>query len=256
MKRLFIFIFTALFMSLVLATCIYAEVPHLIRFQGKVTDKAGAPLNGAYNITFRIYDAQDGGSLLWSETQASVPVNNGIFTTLLGNVNALALGFDAPYWLSMEVNDDGEMAPRQAITSVGYAIHAEVADSIANVSVIPRGAIILWTGASCPQGYTRLTALDSKFIVGGAAYNPTAGGSNTHNHGGTVGAGTHNHSYSGTTNMSDFPSGAASGGDGFVRWQHTHTYSGTTNTDGSHTHTVPDADNRPEFATVLFCQKD
>jgi len=33
--------------------------------------------------------------------------------------------FTLPYWLAMEVNSDGEMAPRQAITSVGYAYHAK-----------------------------------------------------------------------------------------------------------------------------------
>jgi hypothetical protein len=86
MRRLSVVIFAALVTSLILVTSISADIPHLIRYQGKVTDKQGAPLNGAYNITFRIYDSATGGTLLWSETQPSIPVNNGIFTVLLGNI--------------------------------------------------------------------------------------------------------------------------------------------------------------------------
>jgi hypothetical protein len=164
MKRSIIVV-TALLVSFLLTTCLFAEVPHLIRFQGKVTDKEGAPLNGAYNITFRIYNSESSGTLIWSETQSAVLVNNGIFTVLLGNVSALDLPFDESYWLSMEVNDDGEMQPRQRITSVGYAIHAEVADSIANVAIIPQGAIIIWRGTSCPAGYSPVNDLKGKFLM-------------------------------------------------------------------------------------------
>ena len=45
--------------ALALATTSYAEIPHVINFQGKATDEAGNPLNsgtdGPYNLTFRIY---------------------------------------------------------------------------------------------------------------------------------------------------------------------------------------------------------
>ncbi len=256
MRRIVLLITAALVTSFLLAASISADVPHLIRFQGKVTDKEGAPLNGAYNITFRIYDGETGGALLWSETQAAIPVNNGIFTVLLGNVSALDLPFDESYWLSMEVNDDGEMAPRQTISSVGYAIHAEVADSISGVEVVPQGAIIMCRN-SCPAGYTRVADLDGKFIVAGATYNAEAGGSNTHNHGGTTGtAGEHTHTYSGQTGSSNMTYGCRPGDDGVTQWQHSHSYSGTTSTGGSHSHTITSADNRPEFATVILCEKN
>ncbi|MFC1631258.1 hypothetical protein ACFL2I_01775 [Candidatus Omnitrophota bacterium] len=260
MKRLLVIYLVTFLAFFSMAAYLSAAVPHLIRFQGKVTDREGAPLNGSYNITFRIYDADTGGALEWDETQTSIPVNNGIFTVLLGQVTPLNLAFDEPYWLSMEVNQDGEMAPRQRISSVGYAYRAETADSISGVELVPQGAIILWRGSEgCPDGYSRVTALDNKFLVGGSSYNSAAGGSNTHSHAaGSYKGPSHTHSVNGNT---DWAAQDEYGlGDDFVQGatHHTHTISITSgaNGTGSVTGTSAEADNRPEFATVILCEKD
>jgi len=260
MRHIFRSIPVVIFIALLLATVSSAEVPHLIRFQGKVTEKAGAPLDGQYDLTFRIYNGETGGSLMWSETQMDVPVNNGVFTALLGNVNPVDLPFNEPYWLSVEVNDDGEMEPRQSITSVGYAIHAEVADSIANVAVIPTGAIILWMGESCPEGYSRVTTMDGKFLVSGTGYNPAAGGSNVAS--GSTDAHVlsvaempaHTHDY-------DYGINAAGGGIPHILRPMNHVKAGTDQVKSKgggqgHSHTISSIDNRPEFATVILCEKD
>lgn len=251
-------------MFLLLTTSVYADVPHMIRFQGKVTDKAGAPLEGSYNITFRVYNSETGGTLMWSETQSAAPVNNGIFTVLLGNVTPLDLPFDQPYWLSMEVSDDGEMEPRQRITSVGYAYYAEKAKTIDGVSVVPQGAIILWRGTSCPVGYSPVNDLQGKFLVAKAeGETETTGGSNTHTHGaGSYSGPSHTHSYSGTSGAPSSTSGCSDEGGACSRSQvtltHTHSYSGTTGASGTGavTGTSTSADSRPEFVTVLLCEKD
>ena len=60
-----------------------AALPHLINYQGRLTDTNGAPLNGSYNITFRIYDALTAGNLLWQGTYTNVSINKGIFSVLL-----------------------------------------------------------------------------------------------------------------------------------------------------------------------------
>ena len=104
-----------------------AGVPHLINYQGKLTDSAGQPLEGSYNLTFRIYDAQTAGNLLWQEAQAGVLVQKGIFNIMLGSVSALNIPFDIPYYLEIKVGDE-VMSPRQQITSAGYALRAEKAD--------------------------------------------------------------------------------------------------------------------------------
>ena len=112
-----------------------AQVPHLINYQGKLTDKQGKIVSdGTYEVTFRIYDAQGGGSLLWQETQ-SLLVQKGIFSCLLGGANNLNIPFDKPYWLEIVVNGE-PMSPRQQITSSGYAIRAETAEIANNVKQV------------------------------------------------------------------------------------------------------------------------
>lgn len=132
MKRIFLM----LILTFLLWTMDYglltanAAVPHLINYQGRLTDTNGSPLNGSYSITFRIYDAESAGNLLWQGTYASVSITKGIFNILLGDVsdtgfNFSNLAFDKPYWLEIKVGTDAPMAPRQRITSAGYAISAE-----------------------------------------------------------------------------------------------------------------------------------
>lgn len=107
----------------------YAEVPHLINYQGRLTDSSGTPLNGSYDLTFRIYDAETAGSLLWEEIQAGVVMQKGIFSILLGSVTNLNLAFDKPYFLEIKVGTE-VMSPRQRIASAGYAIRAEEAEKL------------------------------------------------------------------------------------------------------------------------------
>lgn len=107
----------------------FAEVPHLINYQAKLTDSGGNPLEGAYDIAFRIYDDETAGELLWEEVQEGVVLQKGIFSTLLGSVTELNLSFDAPYWLAIKVGSDSEMTPRQQIASSAYTFNAATAEA-------------------------------------------------------------------------------------------------------------------------------
>lgn len=111
---------------LLMATTGYCVVPHLINYQGKLTDTNNAPLEGSHNLTFRIYNAETAGTLLWQETQ-SVTIQKGIFNVLLGAVTNLNIPFDVPYFLEIVVGGE-VMSPRQRIASAGYAMRAEKAD--------------------------------------------------------------------------------------------------------------------------------
>lgn len=119
-------------LSLIAGTCICqtteVSVPHLINYQGRLSDSSGNPLTGSYNVTFRIYDALTAGNLIWSETQNGVVVNKGLFCVLLGSVTSLNAAFNIPYYLEIQVGSE-VMSPRQQITSAGYAIRAEKAES-------------------------------------------------------------------------------------------------------------------------------
>ena len=142
----------------------FADIPHLINYQGKLTDKDNKPIEGTHAITFRIYDAETSGTLLWEETQ-SVTIQKGIFSVMLGGVTALNLAFDKPYWLEIKVGTEA-MSPRQQIASVPYAFTAEYG--------VPRGTIVMWSGsiANIPKGWALCDGtngtpdLRDKFIVG------------------------------------------------------------------------------------------
>jgi len=105
---------------LVLATqTSFGEIPKQISYQGMLTDEAGKPADGSYNITFRIYYE---GEPLWSETQ-DVEVSKGVFNTILGSGNyPLNLPFDKPYLLGITV-DGTELQPRIPLTASPYSLN-------------------------------------------------------------------------------------------------------------------------------------
>src|SRR4030067_2468809 len=123
----------------------YAAIPYTINYQGYLTDSGGNPVNGTVSMIFKIYT--ESGTLLWTETQNSVSVNNGIYNVTLGSANTTlgTLNFDIPYFLGVTVGTDPEMTPRQPLTSVVYAFTADNALSVAangiNSAMIQDGAV-------------------------------------------------------------------------------------------------------------------
>jgi len=110
-----------------------AAPPRTLNYQGFLTNGSGAPTSGATQVTFSLYAAPTGGAALWSETQPSVAVTQGEFSTVLGNITPLTLAFDAPYYLGITVESDPEMTPRQVLTASAYAFRAMSIDSAATV---------------------------------------------------------------------------------------------------------------------------
>ena len=117
-------------------TAVFGQSP-MINYQGKVTDSSGNPVNGTVSIHFSIYSQETGGTALWTETQSSVVVENGIFNVLLGSVNPISENFfdGGDRWLELEV--EGEvMSPRQQIVSVGYALRADKANEADDADMV------------------------------------------------------------------------------------------------------------------------
>jgi len=98
-------------------------------YQGQLT-LHGSPVNAACSMQFRLFNQSSGGSLLDTIGPTEVPVSNGVFTTLL-DFGAEQLG-SGDRWLEISV-DCGtgliQLAPRQAITAVPYAVRALAADN-------------------------------------------------------------------------------------------------------------------------------
>ncbi|MBI1935259.1 hypothetical protein HYS31_02360 [Candidatus Woesearchaeota archaeon] len=114
--------------ALLLVSSIALAIPNSITLQGKLTNTAGTPQQGTFNFTFRIYDAYTSGSLLWLSPNNSISTDaNGIYDIVLAGVN---LSFADAYFLSVEVNADGESSPRVNLTSSPYSFRANVSESL------------------------------------------------------------------------------------------------------------------------------
>ena len=109
-------------------------VPNLISYQGYLTDDSGNPIDGTATLTFGIYTDVIGGSLLWSETQPSVPISDGYFSVMLGSVTPLSSEtFSEPNrYLQVGVDSGSGTVelPRQQFTAVPYALNAANAWSL------------------------------------------------------------------------------------------------------------------------------
>jgi hypothetical protein len=112
-------------------------IPHLINYQGMLTDNSGNPLTGNFDIIFKIYNDASAGTMRWQETQSGVTVTNGLFSVILGSVTPIDLAFDEEYWLDITVGGE-HMPSRLKFTSVGYAYRAQKADTAAYAISVPQ----------------------------------------------------------------------------------------------------------------------
>ncbi len=101
-----------------------------LHYQARLTDPAtGAPREGTFTMTFRLYDVAVDGTALWVETK-DVAVGNGLFSTALGDVESLPEElFDGrELWLGIKVGADAEAVPRQPLAYVAYSLFTDNAD--------------------------------------------------------------------------------------------------------------------------------
>ncbi|HWR83393.1 MAG TPA: hypothetical protein VN285_08825 [Candidatus Deferrimicrobium sp.] len=117
--------------GLLAAPHLYGGTPRLVSYQGYLTNAGGSPLDTTISMTFRIMDAAVGGSQLWTETQASVTVTDGLFTVLLGSQTSLtdAIFSDTSRYLALKVGTDAEMAQRVRLATSPYAFRVETIDN-------------------------------------------------------------------------------------------------------------------------------
>lgn len=125
MKLVVMFVFVGCLLS---AFHVFAA-PDIINYQGVLTDQAGSPLSGDYDISFYLFDDEFAGKDYWSETQR-ITVEQGLYNVQLGSVASLEkIDLSRDYWLEVVV--DGEiLSPRQQLTSVPYALRAANAETL------------------------------------------------------------------------------------------------------------------------------
>lgn len=140
-----------------------------INFQGKVVNTNGTNVtDGSYDMEFKLYNAESGGSAIWTETwnsgTAQVAVADGIFRAELGTHASLAaIDFNNDtIYLSINFNNNGEMSPRIRFAAVPYALNAEkvsgltVTDTTGTLT-IPNGKTVQFADAFTTSGAFPLT---------------------------------------------------------------------------------------------------
>jgi hypothetical protein len=103
--------------------------PRFINYQGVLRDAEGHPLDGAYSMVFRFFNAPDGGDELLADPHPSVAVSGGLFNVELGPPLGVGGYLPAVFrdWLDvyLEVEVEGEiLTPRTHITAAPYAMNA------------------------------------------------------------------------------------------------------------------------------------
>ena len=99
----------------------------LINYQAKLIDDSNEPISGSVSITFRLYNAIENGTLLWTENHGSIESSDGLISVLLGSVESFdhSVFSGSSLFLETEVSGFGILSPRQQLTSVPFAIKAE-----------------------------------------------------------------------------------------------------------------------------------
>ena len=107
-----------------------AEVPQWMHYNGYLTNAVGEAVDcpdtvqceQVFNLTYALYDTEDGETPVWTETHLNVPVYGGSFHSVLGSETPItAESLSATMWLSVKVNEHDEMLPRQRLASSPYA---------------------------------------------------------------------------------------------------------------------------------------
>jgi hypothetical protein len=112
-----------------------APISASIATDGTIAAVGGGPTaDGDYLMAFAIYTSATGGTAVWSEAPAAVPVQGGRFRVPLGLKTPLTpevLGGPAgERWLGITVGSDPEL-PRTPLRAVPYARTAELAGALA-----------------------------------------------------------------------------------------------------------------------------
>ncbi len=143
-----------------------------ISYQGRLTDAAGNPLTGSYNLVFQLWNDATAGSQVGSDiVRNNVPVSNGLFTVDL-DVPQSAFNGQA-LWLRIQVNGQW-LTPRQELLPVPYAlslrpgarIEGNSTDAIASVVNQALGVALYAQGAAMGVEGVGMTGVRGEGDVG------------------------------------------------------------------------------------------
>ena len=136
--------------------------PNEIHTQGVLRDANGDLMAGEMDLTFRIYDSEDDGQMLWEES-VTLDLFNGVFDILLpadpDNFPFPLDLFESDHrYLSISPADQAEL-PRTSLSSVPYALQANLADDLSCSGCISTDEVDFNFAASDAPGGAATSAL-------------------------------------------------------------------------------------------------
>ena len=111
-------------------------VPRVVWFSGFFRPADGLPNAPVESVTLAVYHDEQGGDILWQETQNVVVAADGRYNVLMGAMSTEGLPLDLfttgePRWLGARFNRAGESEqPRVHLASVPYALKAVDAETL------------------------------------------------------------------------------------------------------------------------------
>lgn len=243
-----------------------------------------------------VLETSDIGTSVQAAVDTSTPCNYGISTIepgtgattcatqdVVNDCGPLAGGGSDDNYLG----SDGDCHPAPHSCEANHTVSGSTGEC---QGTVPTGAVMFFNLASCPSGWTELTAARGRVPMGLPSGGTLAGTSGTpyvdlevrsHNHGGTLTSssdGAHSHRWSyitadnnwyayddtsnGTTQVENWGDGIGSDGDGHypfgIGYDPGTTHSYYTQNLGNHTHTVDVSwqDYSMPYIQLLACQKD
>jgi len=170
-----LFIGVILFFGLV-----FAELPQEIFFQARLAEKKNGVAGASHKFKLRLYPNSSGGSPIWSETQSLVPNNSGIFSCYMGGVTSFPadMNFNSVYYLSVEVDNDGEMSPRIKLVPALDALNARRLGGLGSAQFLRSDIAGSMSGALTLSNYLTQTYTGTNASAMAINYNPAFGSYN------------------------------------------------------------------------------
>ncbi len=143
-----------------------ASPPTTMNFQGRLADSGGNIMpDGLYNMQFKLYTVASGGSSVWSETRETttrVQLTNGLFSTQLGEANALSANVFNNANLYFEITMptpatatcattscqvwESPMPTRQKLATSAYAFNSDTLDGLDSAAFGQTSGNNTWSG--------------------------------------------------------------------------------------------------------------
>ncbi|MCD6595440.1 hypothetical protein J7L68_07180 [bacterium] len=140
--------FYMLFVLFITMFLFAADVSRVINYQGKLFDGDG-PASGSYNIGYKLYTVETGGTACWEQTAHSITVTNGLFSDTLGVHIDITLSANEVLWLAIVI-EGTELSPRERLWAAPYALtvpnKAITSEKLADGT--SAGQVLEWSGTT------------------------------------------------------------------------------------------------------------